>query len=128
MVNGARSAATRELPLWAQRGMFRYARLDGGPVEMMKGILSGWEYMFDPANAYACCRAYDSDQLIELVKEVHVNWIWVTWSVGLSLESEAIQRRLAKRFLDSCHEQGIKVSSYHSIANVFRADFLEKHP
>lgn len=108
--------------------MFRYARLDGGPVEAMKGILSGWEFMFDPANTYACCTAYDSDRLVKLAKEAHVNWIWVTWSVGFSLETEAIQRRLAKRFLDSCHDNGIRVTSYHSIANVFRKDFLERHP
>ena len=120
--------ARRELPLWAQRGMFRYARLDGGPIEMVKGILSGWEYMFEPANAHACCVAYDDDRLIELAKQAHVNWVWVTWSVGFSLESEAIQRKLAKRFLDRCHDNGLKVSSYHSIANVFRKDFLEKHP
>ena len=95
---------------------------------MMKGILSGWEYMFEPANAYACCVAYDSDRLIELVKEAHVNWVWVTWSVGFSLETEAIQRRLAKRFLDSCHDNGLKVTSYHSIANVFCKEFLQRHP
>ena len=114
--------------MWAQRGMFRYARLDGGPIEMVKGILSGWEYMFDPVNAYACCTAYDDDRLIELAKQAHVNWVWVTWSVGFSLESEAIQRKLAKRFLDRCHENGLKVTSYHSIANIFRKDFMEKHP
>ena len=126
MVNG--NAATRQLPLWAQRGMFRYARLDGGPIEMMKGILSGWEYMFDAANAHACCTAYDSDRLIELALEAHVNWVWVTWSVGFSVETEAIQRKAAKRFLDQCHDHGLKVTSYHSIANVFRKDFLAEHP
>ena len=57
-----------------------------------------------------------------------MNWVWVTWNVVFSLETEAIQRHLAKRFLDRCHDNGLKVTSYHSIANIFCNNFLAKHP
>lgn len=119
---------SKNLPKWAERGNFRYARMDGGPIEVHKALVSGWDYMEFPINSYACNIAYDGDRLIDIIKDAYVNWIWITWSVGFSWETEEIQREIAKKFIAKCHKNNIKVTSYHSLANVFIKDYEKFNP
>jgi len=116
-----------DIPRWARPGRFRYARIDGGPMEVAKGILSGWYYMPHPDSIYACANFYN-DQTIDLLDQACINWIWVTWSAGFSLQTEELQRRILGPFIAKCHRKGIRVSAYHSLTNMFWEDMFAREP
>jgi hypothetical protein len=108
------------VPEWARTGNFSFARWDGGPIEVSKGMLSGWPAFLvpDPQVFYATENLYDTGT-IELIERAHVNWIWVTWSNGFSNQTEAPQQVLLRRYIEECHRHGIHVTAYVSIANIF---------
>src|ERR1700756_4332577 len=64
------------VPEWARTGNFSFARWDGGPIEVSKGVLSGWPGFVvpDPQVIYATENLYDP-RTIELIQHAHVNWI-----------------------------------------------------
>src|SRR5215468_1156729 len=95
---------TATVPEWARTGNFGFARWDGGPLEVAKGALSGWPGFVvpDPQVIYATTHLYDPST-IELLERAHVNWIWVTWSVGFSNETEAAQQALLRTYIEECH-------------------------
>ena len=113
------------VPEWARTGNFSFARWDGGPIEVSKGILSGWPGFLvpDPQVIYATENLYDVGT-IELIERAHVNWIWVTWSNGFSNQTEAPQQVLLRRYIEECHRHGIHVTAYVSIANIFWEDMF----
>ena len=113
------------LPDWAKPGRMRYARCDGGPIEVCKAFLSGWPQIHQPDAILPCVTEY-GDHTIEMLKQAKINWIWVTWSVGFSRESEAVQRRLVRPFVAKCHQAGIHVSAYLSLTNMFIED-MNRH-
>ena len=115
------------IPDWAKPGHIRYARCDGGPVEVCKGFMSGWEPIRQPDAVHACANFYDDDT-IEMLRDAKINWIWVTWSVGFSHQSEARQRAMLKQWIAKCHEAGIHVTAYMSLTNMFFADMVQHVP
>src|SRR5215469_16558265 len=117
------------IPEWAGTGNFSFARWDGGPIEVSKGALSGWPGFVVPDSQviYATNHLYDSGT-IPLLENAHVNWIWVTWSVGFSNQTEETQQLLVQKFIEECHRQGIHVTAYLSIANMFWEDMFEQVP
>lgn len=96
----------------------RYARWDGGPIHVAKGVLSGWPYVLEPDEIQAAMNWYDDANLAHLAA-AELNWIWVTWSVGFPPEDEVRQQRLLSDYIASCHSQGVGVTAYMSMANVF---------
>lgn len=120
------------LPIWAQRGNFRYARIDGGPALIVWSSLGGdVGYLYRPEPVYACVNCYSKENIRKIVKSLkraYVNWIWVTWSTGFSLQSEEIQRKLAKQLIDEAHENGMKVSSYMSLTIIQKYDMFRNEP
>jgi len=117
------------VPEWARTGNFSFARWDGGPIEVSKGILSGWPGFLvpDPQVIYTTENLYDVGT-IELIERAHVNWIWVTWSNGFSNQTEAPQQVLLRRYIEECHRHGIHVTAYVSIANIFWEDMFLRVP
>lgn len=117
------------IPEWARTGNFSFARWDGGPIEVSKGALSGWPGFVvpDPQVIYATNHLYDPG-MIPLIASAHVNWIWVTWSVGFSNQTEEAQQLLVRKFIEECHRQGIHVTAYLSIANIFWEDMFAHVP
>jgi hypothetical protein len=113
------------VPEWARTGNFSFARWDGGPLEVSKGELSGWPGFVvpDPQVIYATSNLYDSGT-IGLIGRGHVNWVWVTWSVGFSNQTEEAQQVLVRRYIEECHRNGIHVTAYLSIANMFWEDMF----
>lgn len=114
---------TSPVPEWARAEHVRYARWDGGPLEVAKGILSGWPYLLEPDQIYATTNWY-SDASLPLLAEADINWIWVTWSVGFSPEDEAWQQEILSKYVRSCHDVGVRVTAYISIANLFHDSWL----
>jgi hypothetical protein len=115
------------VPAWAQPGRMRYGRCDGGPVEVCKAFMSGWEQIRHPDAILPCANEY-SDATIAMLKRARINWIWVTWSVGFSYPSEAVQRRLVAPFIAKCRAAGIRISAYVSLTNMFIDDMLKNEP
>jgi hypothetical protein len=115
------------VPAWALPGRMRYGRCDGGPVEVCKAFMSGWEQIRHPDAILPCATVYN-DSTIAMLKRAHVNWIWVTWSVGFAYPSEAVQRRIVAPFIAKCHAAGIRVSAYISLTNMFIDDMLKNEP
>ena len=117
------------VPEWARTGNFSFARWDGGPLEVSKGALSGWPGFVvpDPQVIYATTHLYDPTT-IELLERAHVNWIWVTWSVGFSNQTEAAQQVLLRKYIEECQRHGIHVTAYMSIGNIFWEDMFTHVP
>jgi hypothetical protein len=117
------------VPEWARTGNFSFARWDGGPIEASKGALSGWPGFVppDPQVTYAAANLYDPST-IALLEQAHVNWIWVTWSVGFSNQTEAAQQALLRTYIEECHRHGIHVTAYMSIGNMFWQDMFANVP
>ena len=117
------------IPRWSRTGNFNFARWDGGPLEVSKGALSGWPGFVvpDPQVVYATAHLYDP-ATIELLERAHVNWIWVTWSVGFSDQTEAAQQALLRTYIEECHRHGIHVTAYMSIGNIFWEDMFAHVP
>jgi hypothetical protein len=115
------------VPAWAQTGRFRYARWDGGILDVTKGFLSGWPGWREPDQLLAVAQWYEPRN-VELVQMAGVNWIWVTFSNGFSLESERPHQERLKQFIAACHRRGIHATAYMSIANIFPDDMFTREP
>jgi hypothetical protein len=117
------------LPEWARTGNFSFARWDGGPIEVSKGALSGWPGFVvpDPQVTYATSNLYDP-VTIQLIEHARVNWIWVTWSVGFSNQTEEAQQAVLRKYIEECHRRGIHVTAYMSIGNIFWQDMFAHVP
>lgn len=123
------AAPAGEVPEWADTGNFRFARWDGGPIEAAKGTLSGWPGFvpLDPQVLYATQNWYEPGT-IDLIDRAHVNWIWVTWSNGFSNQTEEPQHVLLRKYIEACHQHGIRVTAYISIGNIFWQDMFQNVP
>jgi hypothetical protein len=118
------------LPDWAQPGRLRCTRWDGGPLEAEKGRLTEWPYYTstDEQRVMEAVRNWYDLRTIEFLKAGHFNWVWVTWSNGFSLQTERPQWEQLRKYIDECHKNGIKVTAYDSISNMFWEDMLQNEP
>ncbi len=119
-----------KIPSFFKTGRFRSARWDGGPIEAEKGRLSLWPNFTadDPRKVLQATRDWYNPRTIEFLKKAHINWAWVTWSVGFSPETERPQQELVARYIELCHRQNIRVTAYFSVGNMFWKDMFEKVP
>ena len=108
-------------------GPLPLARWDGGILDVVKGFLSGWPCSREPDQAMAVANWYEPRN-VELVKMAGVNWIWVTFSNGFSLESERPHQQRLAEFMAACHREGIHTTAYMSIANMFPDDMFRREP
>lgn len=111
------SGATPTTPT-PSREPIRYARWEGGPIHIVKGLLSGWPYVQEPDEIHAAMDWYDDANLAHLAG-AELNWISVTWSVGFPPEDEVWQQRMLSDYIAKCHRQRVRVTAYMSMANVF---------
>lgn len=112
-----------KLPAWLQQGKFRFARFDGGPIEIQKTIRSAWGMRFTPEEQKVLANVYGKHeygaQMADLLVKAHVNLVWVTYSVGFSWEDESPQRALVREITQMLHARGIKVAAYMDAHSVF---------
>ncbi len=111
------------LPSWLQQGRFRFARFDGGPIEVQKTRRSAWGMRFTPDEQKVLANVYARDvygrQMVDLLVKAHVNFVWVTYSAGFSWEDESPQRALVREVTRMLHAHGIKVAAYMCAVSVF---------
>ncbi len=116
------------VPDWARPGAIRYLRVDGGPCAARKARLSGWP--FTDAQQVTLTELYTThrERVFELLEQARVNWIWLTWSVGFSWETEAEQRWQCAQMLAECRRRGIHTTAYMSGNNMFWHDMFLQDP
>ena len=112
-----------QLPTWLQQGKFRFARFDGGPIEIQKTIRSAWGMRFTPEEQKVLGNVYGKyeygPRMVDLLVKAHVNFVWVTYSVGFSWEDESPQRALVREITQMLHARGIKVAAYMDAHSMF---------
>lgn len=110
-----------QLPAWLERGKIRFARLDGGPIEAQKTERSLWGEYFTPRETEVLGNLYTkyADRMVALLKQAHVNFVWVTYSVGFSWQDERQQRAAVREIVDKLHRQGIHVAAYICAVSIF---------
>ncbi|UCE49999.1 MAG: hypothetical protein JSW47_07540, partial [Phycisphaerales bacterium] len=116
-------------PAWLLTQKLNFSRWDGGPLEVCKGMLSGWPYFNAPwpSVVNATSRWYDPET-VELVELMGYNFIWLTFNVGYSIEKERHQWDLLRDYVDACHARGIWVAAYLSSTNMFIDDMFVREP
>lgn len=116
-------------PEWLLTQKLNFSRWDGGPLEVCKGMLSGWPYFNAPWPSVvdATSRWYDPET-VDLVEAMGYNFIWLTFNVGYSIEKERYQWDLLRDYVDACHARGIRVAAYMSSTNMFVDDMFVREP
>lgn len=111
-----------QLPSWLRQGKIRFARFDGGPIEVQKSLRSVG-MIFSPEDEKVLGNVYSKDvyarRMVDLLVKAHVNFVWVTYSVGYSWDSESPQRALVRQVTRMLHEHGIKVAAYMCAVTIF---------
>lgn len=116
-------------PAWLLTQKLNFSRWDGGPLEVCKGMLSGWPYFNAPWPSVvdATSRWYDPET-VELAEAMGYNFIWLTFNVGYSIEKERHQWELLRAYVDACHARDIRVAAYMSSTNMFVDDMFVREP
>jgi hypothetical protein len=123
-------AKPEDVPPWAEQGNFRFIRIDGGQIESWKAERTWWGDKFSAEEKDVLSHIYDRDfeQMLGLLKQAEINWIWVTWSSGWSFKDEEENRQNLKKVIARCHANGIHVSAYLSASNMFRKSAFRDDP
>ncbi len=121
---------SEQIPEWQQQGKFRFTRLDGGPIEIMKTSRAEWGKHFNEAQKEVLANIYTKygDRMLELLEQAHINQVWLTWSVGFSWEDEAAQREQVKQFVALLHQHGIRASAYLCSVSMFWESMFRDEP
>jgi hypothetical protein len=117
------------VPAWAGPGKVRFARWDGGALEVSKAILSGWPEFSPVQPEYVDTMAgWYSPRTIEFLRQAHINTIWVTFSNGFSNQTERQQQETLRGYIAACHRFGIHTIAYESLTNMFFEDMFARVP
>jgi hypothetical protein len=65
---------------------------------------------------------------VSLLQQAKINLIWVTFSNGFSIPTEKCQRDILRAYIQECHQRGIHVMAYESVANMFWEDMYQHVP
>jgi len=119
-----------DVPEWARQGRFRFTRLDGGPLEVRKTTRSDWGKHFNEQQKEVLGNLYSKygDRMADLLAQANINWVWITWSVGLSDAEEATQREQCKIITEKLHKRGIRAAAYMCAVSIFWETMFRDHP
>jgi hypothetical protein len=118
------------VPEWAQQGKFRFTRLDGGPIEILKTARSSWGMHFSAAEKEVLGNLYTryGDRMADLLAEARINYVWLTWSVGYSWQDEAEQREQVRQFVAKLKRRGIRSAAYVCAVSMFWESMFRDEP
>lgn len=119
---------TNKAPSWLKPARHRFARVDGGSVEVAKAHLSGWEYMNLPDSVEACLQVYKAPETLERLLKAKFTHIFVTWSVGFAYEDEQRHQEEVAEFIAKAQQAGLRVTAYMSLCNMFRVSMYTNVP
>ena len=120
----------KQIPDWARQGRFRFTRLDGGPIEILKTARSAWGMHFNQQEKEVLGNLYTKygDRTVELLEEAGINWVWLTWSVGYSWQDEAEQRDQCRRLVAKLRQRGIHSAAYVCAVSMFWESMFRDEP
>src|SRR6266545_3572396 len=120
----------QQVPVWAQQGGFRFTRLDGGPIEILKTSRSAWGMHFNQEEKEVLGNLYTKydERMLDLLEQAHINWVWLTWSVGYSWQDEAEQRAQIQRFATKLRQRGIHSAAYVCAVSMFWESMFRDEP
>ncbi|MEK7404546.1 MAG: hypothetical protein AAB225_05515 [Acidobacteriota bacterium] len=126
----AQDPGPEAVPEWIQQGRFRFTRLDGGPIEIMKTARSAWGKHFNDAEKEVLGNLYTkyAERMTDLLAEARINFVWLTFSVGYSWEEEAEQREQCKRLVARLRERGIRSAAYVCSVSMFWESMFRDEP
>ena len=114
---------------WISKFYWRPFYTEAGPINTIKGLVTGWKHMVtDPAGLHRLNNLYDDDEFIAELKKESVNVLFVAWSVGFSIEAEAIQRDMVISLTKRLHAFGIKVVPYICSVTMFGDELFATCP
>jgi len=118
------------LPVWLKSGTVRFARFDGGPIETQKTLRSAWAAGFAPQDRELMTNLYGThaDQMIDLLVQAKINFVWVTYSVGFSWREEQAQRVAAREVVKKLHARGIRAAAYVCAISIFWESMFKDDP
>jgi hypothetical protein len=130
LAGSVRAQSPEQIPDWAQQGRFRFARLDGGPIEILKTARSAWGAHFNAAEKEVLGNLYSSysGRMLDLLEQARVNWVWITWSVGYSWKDEELQREQARALIAKLHARNIHVTAYICATSIFWESMFRDEP
>jgi len=126
-------------PEWAQPGIARQVRFDGGPMFAASQLESGWNYLFDTetpgfvgviqatpslVNFYT----EDIERRLDEVRAAGYNWVWLSYHLGFALDDEEEQRRQVRHAIQLAHVRGIRVTAYVSLTSLFTRSVFLRQP
>jgi len=127
-----RASAQRasDIPEWAQQGKFRFTRLDGGPIEILKTARSAWGMHFSAQEKEVLGNLYTkyADRMIDLLEQAHINYVWLTWSVGYSWGDESEQREQVRRLVQQLRSRGFRSAAYVCSVSMFWESMFRDEP
>ncbi len=68
------------------------------------------------------------DRMLELLEQAHINWVWLTWSVGYSWKDEAEQRDQCRRMVAKLRKRGIHAAAYTCAVSMFWESMFRDEP
>ena len=118
------------LPNWLKSGTVRFARFDGGALEVQKALRSDWASQFTPEDRETLANLYGkhSDRMIDLLVQAKINFVWVTYSVGFSWKDEEAQRVAVRELVKKLHAHGIKAAAYVCAISIFWESLFKDDP
>ena len=118
------------LPAWLTPGTIRFARFDGGPIEVQKASRAAWGSRFTRQDFDALANLYGSngDRMVDLLQQARINFVWVTYSVGFSEKDEAEQRAAVREIVKKLHARGIKAAAYVCAISMFWESMFKDVP
>ena len=69
-----------------------------------------------------------ADRMIDLLAEAHINYVWLTWSVGYSWQEEAEQREQVRKFVAKLRGRGIRSGAYVCAVSMFWETMFRDEP
>ena len=118
------------LPSWLRSGTVRFARFDGGALEAQKTLRADWASQFTPEDRDTLANLYGkySDQMIDLLVQAKINFVWITYSVGFSWQEEESQRIAVREIVKKLHARGIKAAAYVCAISIFWESLFKDDP
>jgi len=96
-------------------------RWEGGPLELVRRQSLGLFPLDNPSLEKVITRWYDPST-VEYLKDVEVDAVWLTWSIGLAPQEEEIYDATLAAYIARCHQASIRVlatiSAGHCLSRV----------
>lgn len=106
---------------------------------MAKAIETGWPWLWDEGmedyvgylkalEVIPTLYSEKPEEKVRWLKQLGYNWIYVVFSVGFALDEEREQRDAVVDLTRICHENGIRVTAYTSLTNIFWKSMFHSNP